>query len=204
MIGNDQDDRGCDRCHRPVNNGNFQGHDGKPMSGRIRCANCCAADDARDLSRHLGRVLRVQVDNIVVGVRALRVTTWDLSLRPSAANAAHFKLVACGLKTACNRLILEIRRNGTGSNREARSADWQLWIATVRGQMPTAASYQWLYLRPELQRVDDDAQALCLAMLELMLNPVRAPRSVRLRILATELSEKCNRLSYRLAGRATR
>lgn len=202
MVANDQDDRLCEGCLQTVTNENLGGHDGKPLSGPVYCLNC--ADDVRALSRHLGRVLRVQLDNILMGIRALRVATWDLSLQPNASNAANLKFIARGLKTACNRLRLEIRRNGVGSNREGRSIESHLWIATVRGQMPPPASSQWLHLRPELRCIDDDAQALCLALLELMLNPVWESRSERLRVLAAELSEKCNRLSYRLVGRATR
>jgi hypothetical protein len=66
------EDRRCDRCSNHVRNQNLGGHNGRPLSGPVYCLNC--ADDVRALSRHLGRVLRVQIDNVLTGACALRGT----------------------------------------------------------------------------------------------------------------------------------
>lgn len=201
MIASDQVERRCEGCLQVVTNANLGGHDGKPLSRAVYCLRC--ADDVHALSRHLVRVLHVQVENILTGIRALRIATWDLSLRPNASNATNLKFVGRGLRRACNRLCLEVHRNGAGSDRDARGADWQLWLATVRAQIQSAVSFQWLHLRPELRCIDDDAQDLCLALVELTLNPVWESRSERLHLIASKLNEKCGRIAHRFNRTAT-
>jgi hypothetical protein len=147
--------------------------------------------------RRLQDAVRPLIHDILDGVKALQASAREFQLHPYLTTTELW-LVARGLKRACNRLLFEASRIGTGRSRSLNACNLPGWPSVVSvGERLTTSTGQWLPLSPKLQWIDDEARALCVAMVEFILNPQQR-RSERLRTIAAGLYRKCNQLAHHL------